>query len=53
MVGGEALVVEGVVVADQPAQLVRPGPDVGLPHPDLHLLVEHVQHRQRVQHAAV
>ncbi len=51
--GGEGVDAERVVLDQHGQQLVGPAADVGLPHPDLHLLVEQLHHRHRVGHAAV
>ena len=44
---------ERVLVGQQRQDVGRPALDVALAHPQLHLLVEQREHRQRVGHAAV
>src|ERR671917_2301622 len=52
-VGGEALHTERIVIGEQRQDVIHPPLDVCLPPPQLNLLVENRQHRQRVGNTAV
>ena len=50
---GELLQLEDIVVLDEWQEVIHPPSNVGLPHAQLHLLVEQRHHRQRIGHSAV